>query len=316
MSSSPYDVLVIGGGPAGLAAAVEAVGAGLSVCLVDERPTFGGQIFKQPGRGFRITSARALGHDYARGRRLIEAAERSGATLLLRTSAVEIHGTSVVVVEEGEHARVLEARRVIVAPGAHDRPVVFPGWTLPGVITAGGLQSLVKSQRVVPGESIVFAGSGPLALAFPAQLRSYGANVTLVLEAGRAPSTRDFVRLVRASRGNERLLRDALANLLGNAWKFTRDTPDAHIEVGMTQQEGRQVYFVRDNGAGFDMTYVHRLFGAFQRLHSVKEFEGSGIGLATVQRIIHRHGGQIWAEGAVGQGATFYFTIANKMRVP
>jgi NADPH-dependent 2,4-dienoyl-CoA reductase/sulfur reductase-like enzyme len=107
MRSSPYDVLVIGGGPAGLAAAVEAAGAGLSVCVVDERPTFGGQIFKQPGRGFRITSARALGHDYARGRRLIEAAERSGATLLPRTSAVAIDGTSVVVVEDGEHARVL-----------------------------------------------------------------------------------------------------------------------------------------------------------------------------------------------------------------
>src|SRR5207245_278737 len=85
--------------------------------------------------------------------------------------------------------------RVIVAPGAHDRPVVFPGWTLPGVITAGGLQSLVKTQRVVPGESIVFAGSGPLALAFPAQLRSYGANVTLVLAAGRRPSAPELLRL-------------------------------------------------------------------------------------------------------------------------
>ncbi len=210
MRSSPYDVLVIGGGPAGLAAAVEAAGAGLSVCVVDERPTFGGQIFKQPGRGFRVTSARALGHDYARGRRLIEAAEQSGATLLPRTSAVAIRGTSVVLVESGEHARAVEARRVIVAPGAHDRPVVFPGWTLPGVITAGGVQSLVKTQRVVPGLSIVFAGSGPLALAFPAQLRAYGANVTLVLEAGPAPSARDVVRLVRASRGNERLLREAL----------------------------------------------------------------------------------------------------------
>jgi NADPH-dependent 2,4-dienoyl-CoA reductase/sulfur reductase-like enzyme len=211
MSSPPYDTLVIGGGPAGLAAAVEAAGEGLSVCVVDERPTFGGQIFKQPGRGFRVTNAKTLGYDYARGRRLIEAAERSGATLLPRTSAVSIDGSSVVLVEDGEHARAVEARRLIVAPGAHDRPVVFPGWTLPGVITAGGLQSLVKTQRVVPGRSIVFAGSGPLALAFPAQLRAYGANVTLALEAGPAPSARDVVRLLRAARGNERLLRDAVA---------------------------------------------------------------------------------------------------------
>jgi len=210
MNPTPYDVLVIGGGPAGLAAATEAAATGLAVALVDERPTFGGQIFKQPGRGFRITDAKALGADHARGRRLIDAAERSGATLLPRTSAVAIRGTSVVLVEEGEHARAIDARAVIVAAGAHDRPVVFPGWTLPGVITAGGAQSLVKTQRVLPGRTIVFAGSGPLALAFPAQLRSYGANVTLVLEAGPPPTARDLLRLAGAARGNERLLRDAV----------------------------------------------------------------------------------------------------------
>lgn len=210
MSTTPYDVLVIGGGPAGLAAGVEAAAAGLSTAVVDERPTFGGQIFKQPGLGFRVTSANELGRDYARGRDSIEAAERSGAELLPRTSAVAIQGTSVVLVEDGEHAREVEARRVIVAAGAHDRPVAFPGWTLPGVITAGGAQSLVKTQRVLPGQAIVFAGSGPLALAFPAQLRGYGANVTLVLEAGPSPGGRDVMRLAGAARGNVRLLREAL----------------------------------------------------------------------------------------------------------
>jgi D-hydroxyproline dehydrogenase subunit alpha len=209
MNRTAVDVLVIGGGPAGLAAASEAAGAGLSVLVADERPTMGGQIFKQPGEGFRITQASELGHDFERGRALIEAAERSAAVLVPRASAVAIRGTQVVLVEEGERARLVEARRVIVAAGAHDRPVVFPGWTLPGVITAGGAQSLIKTQRVTPGASIVFAGSGPLALAFPAQLRGYGANVTVVLEAGPAPGPGDLARLARAARGNVRLLRDA-----------------------------------------------------------------------------------------------------------
>jgi thioredoxin reductase len=100
---------------------------------------------------------------------------------------------------------------VLIAPGAHDRPVAFPGWTLPGVITAGGAQTLVKTQRVLPGSRIVFAGSGPLALAFPAQLAALGAPVSLVLEAGPAPGLRDAARLLAAARGNGHLLRDAAA---------------------------------------------------------------------------------------------------------
>ncbi len=108
---------------------------------------------------------------------------------------------------------------------------------------------------------------------------------------------------------DENLIRIVLQNLFSNAWKFTRDTSPVRIEFGMIREENQKVFFVRDNGAGFDMTYVDKLFGAFQRLHRQEEFEGSGIGLATVQRIIHRHNGRVWAKGEVGKGATFYFTI-------
>jgi PAS domain S-box-containing protein len=109
--------------------------------------------------------------------------------------------------------------------------------------------------------------------------------------------------------GDAWLLRIALENLLGNAWKFTGKSTPARIEFGVTEHEDVLAYFVRDNGAGFDMSYADKLFGAFQRLHTTEEFPGTGIGLATVQRIVHRHGGHTWAEGRVGQGATFYFTL-------
>ena len=112
-----------------------------------------------------------------------------------------------------------------------------------------------------------------------------------------------------AAHGDEHLLTVVLENLLGNAWKFTGKNTLSVIEFDITQHEGRQAYFVKDNGAGFDMSYAGKVFSPFQRLHSVKEFPGTGIGLATVKRIINRHGGSVWIEAEVGKGTTVYFTI-------
>jgi PAS domain S-box-containing protein len=109
--------------------------------------------------------------------------------------------------------------------------------------------------------------------------------------------------------GDRRLLGVLLQNLLQNAWKFSARNPEPRVEFGITQTDGKSAYYVRDNGIGFDMTYVNKLFTPFQRLHAKEQFEGTGIGLATVQRVIKRHGGKVWAEGAVGKGATFYFSL-------
>lgn len=113
-----------------------------------------------------------------------------------------------------------------------------------------------------------------------------------------------------------KLMRVALQNLLANAWKFTSKAPKAEIRFGATHIEGQNAFYVQDNGAGFDMAYAEKLFGAFQRLHSPQEFEGNGVGLAIVQRIVSRHGGKVWAKSAANQGATFYFTLPRQAERP
>ncbi|MDP2309582.1 MAG: ATP-binding protein [Pseudomonadota bacterium] len=144
----------------------------------------------------------------------------------------------------------------------------------------------------------------------PVDLSALARVITADLREGQ-PERQVSVRITEGlvAEGDPRLLRVVLENLLGNAWKFTGTQPRANIEFGVTQREGKPVYFVRDDGAGFDMAQAGKLFVAFQRLHAATEFEGTGIGLTTVQRIVDRHGGQIWADGELGKGATFSFTL-------
>jgi D-hydroxyproline dehydrogenase subunit alpha len=208
---------VIGAGPAGLAAAATAAGHGLRTLVLDDRPTPGGQVYKQPGPGFRVLDPARIGRDYLRGAALARQARESGADLRAGADVVALRGTEAVVVEGGTSYPV-HARRLLIAAGAHDRPVAFPGWTLPGVVTAGGAQALVKASRVVPGNRVAFAGSGPLALAFPAQLRHHGVNVVLVLESGPPPGLAALARIARAAAGNGELLRDAA----GYRWQLAR----------------------------------------------------------------------------------------------
>ena len=140
-----------------------------------------------------------------------------------------------------------------------------------------------------------------------------------VIEQLRLPDNRSVECVVQPdvwAIGDARLLRTALENLLGNAWKFTRKRAGARIEFGAQADQRPLVYFVRDNGAGFDMAYAAKLFGVFQRLHSFEEFEGTGVGLATVQRIVKRHAGRIWAEGQVNRGASFFFTLEGEEERP
>jgi signal transduction histidine kinase len=139
----------------------------------------------------------------------------------------------------------------------------------------------------------------------------------IVAELRAAEPDRDVTIVVEegmTAPGDRVLLGSVLQNLLSNAWKFTSKTPDARIEVRSgPQQDGQLTFRIRDNGAGFDMRHASRLFGAFERLHSSAEFEGTGIGLATVHRIVRRHGGDVRAEGEPGKGATFTITLPSQL---
>ncbi|MBX3230403.1 MAG: PAS domain S-box protein [Labilithrix sp.] len=165
------------------------------------------------------------------------------------------------------------------------------------------IESLLSLARIARGDlRREQVDLSELARATAERLRSLEPDRNIELLIGKGLSTT----------GDSRFLAVALENLLGNAWKFTRNQPKGCIEFASKQEGDQRVFYVRDNGAGFDMAFAPKLFGVFQRLHTAEEFEGTGIGLATVQRIIHRHGGRIWAEGKVGAGATVYFTLDER----
>lgn len=192
------DLVIIGGGPAGLSAAIAARRAGVpSVVVLDEGLAPGGQIFRRYGPGFTITDPHSAGHEYRDGAALIAAAEASGAEIRARTVVWGAWERTLACVSNEERAYTLTARAIVVATGARDRAVAFPGWTLPGVITAGAAKTMVAIQRVLPGRRILMAGSGPLALAFSAQLRDYGANIVAVAEAAPPPGLADLAQLAR-----------------------------------------------------------------------------------------------------------------------
>jgi two-component system sensor kinase len=139
---------------------------------------------------------------------------------------------------------------------------------------------------------------------FEERKSAFGADRKIIFKVGRMP----------AAFGDKRLITQVFENLLSNALKFTRNKETAVIQVGHQTGRDEDIYFVRDNGVGFDMEHSDKLFGTFQRLHGIDEFEGTGIGLATVKRIIHRHDGRVWAEATLGEGATFYFSLPSRQR--
>jgi len=214
-------LLVIGGGPAGMAAAIEAARAGLACTLVDEAPRLGGQIYRQPPYGFRVHDTKELGRDYARGEAFRAELAAVGARIEVRpnTTVLGIWGREVTW-SSGESSGTIPFERMIIATGAYDRPVPFPGWALPGVMTAGGAQGLVKTMHVRPGRRAVVAGTGPLLLVVANQLRKVGVEVVSVLEAGR-PSW--------SPRASGKVWRET--GLLRDAWDYWRGLRRARVPL-------------------------------------------------------------------------------------
>jgi len=228
------DLVIIGAGPAGLSAAIEARSAGVaSVVVLDEGIAPGGQIFRRYGPGFSVTDARKAGHEYRDGQSLIDAARASGADIRSGTVVWGAWERTLAYVTDETRSGAITARTIVIATGARDRAVAFPGWTMPGVMTAGAAKTLVAIQRVLPGKRILMAGTGPLCLAFSAQLREYGANIVEVVDAAPAPGVSDLVQL--GLNGNPSVLVEAAryrARLFAHRIPFNHATMIVRVEGG------------------------------------------------------------------------------------
>jgi len=222
VKAKKYGVVVVGGGPAGMSAALEASRAGATTAIVEERHSLGGQGYKQVPAGFQVKRPDRLDRQIRAGRALIEEVHDCAVDVYLDTVAWGLDGTHVGLEAHGDAPAELRADQVIVATGAYDRPVVFPGWTLPGVLTAGGAHSLLRTQGVVPGERIVMVGTGPLLLAFSAQLHSQGAPVVHVIDSSPFPGPGAMTRLALSARRDASLLVEGAGYL---AYLLSRRVP-------------------------------------------------------------------------------------------
>lgn len=203
------DVLIVGAGPAGLAGAAVAARAGLRVLLVDERKMPGGQYFKQPSGPFAINDAK-LDVQYRKGRRLIDEARRAGAEIRSSTTAAAPFEDGLMLSDQNG-LTLVKPRRTLLATGASERAVPFPGWTLPGVMTTGAAQTFLRSDQIVPGRRVLIAGNGPLNLQLAAELLRAGVEVVALVEAAPQPRATDFGRLMSMAARSPDLVRDGIA---------------------------------------------------------------------------------------------------------
>jgi len=180
------EIVIIGGGPSGIVAAIEAAGAGVKVTLLDENEKPGGQIFRQFEQGFKTTDSKHLGDDYQKGQNLLRQFDSLNDKIeyFNNTTVWGIFPNYTLAFARNGRTSNIGFKKLLIANGAYDRPVPFPGWTLPGILTAGGAQKLVKSERVFPGEKILLAGTGPLQLVLAHQILKAGGKIAAILEAG------------------------------------------------------------------------------------------------------------------------------------